>query len=252
MLHSIREKLWIYTVSLFRLDRHPPAHSGTATCLTANGHFYLLTAGHVWKALRATDFALALEEERLLIPVEREAAYANMPSGSGSPAWGPDLSLVRIPAQIAKEIKQVKAFYNFGRARRRPEPPPGCTGMSLWTVLGAPDEQSIKSEQEAVHNLSLFDTWTIQRRQKAGYDYLDLRFRRRLRPALPCSFRGISGSGLWEIPVFLRRRRTEIGWSGMARLAGVAFYEQDGPAGVTWIRCHGPKSLRAQVLADVA
>src|SRR5206468_3401753 len=126
-------------VSLFRLDCDPPAHSGTATCLTANGNFYLLTAAHVWKVLQTCDFALALEPERLLIRVEREAAFARMPSGAGGPAWGPDLSLVRIPIQIAKEIKEVKAFYNFERARRRPKPPRGCIGLSLWAVLGAPD-----------------------------------------------------------------------------------------------------------------
>src|SRR6266571_5161976 len=143
LLNSIRERLWIYTVSLFRLDRNPPAHSGTATCLAANGSFYLLTAGHVWKALQTSDFAVALEAERPLIPVEREVTDTRMASRSETSEWGPDLSLIRIPDQVAREIQEAKAFYNLGLVRPKPKPPPGCIGMSLWAVLGAPDEQSI-------------------------------------------------------------------------------------------------------------
>jgi len=252
LLNSIREKLWFYTVSLFRLDRNLPAHSGTATCLAAKGSFYLLTAGHVWKALQKSDFAVALEAERPLIPVEREVADTKMPSRSGASEWGPDLSLIRIPDQVAREIQKAKAFYNVGLVRPKPKAPPGCVKMSLWAVLGAPDEQSIKGQQETVHNLSLFETWTAQKRAKAGYDYYDLKFSRKRRPALPRSFRGISGSGLWEVPVLLRHARTEIKWSETVRLAGVAFYEMDGPAGTTFIRCHGPKSIRDHLLADVA
>ncbi len=252
LLDEIREKLWNFTVSVFRLDRDPPAHAGMATCVAAKGNHYLLTARHVWEVLRASGLAVSLEAERSLIPIDHQLVETKTVSRKGPQEWGPDLARIRIPDPVARDVQQLKAFYDLARHRPEPEPLPDSEQMSLWAVLGAPAEQSKHGPQETVLTLSLFDTWTVQTHERNGYDYYDLQFHRGRRPALPETYRGVSGSGLWQIPVTLRSDRTEISWSGAVRLTGVAFYEINGPAHQDVIRCHGPKSLKNHLLEDVA
>src|SRR5262249_34189951 len=155
---EFREKLWTYTVSLFRLDRDPPAHSGAATCVAASGASHLLTASHVWEALLVNGFAVSLEADRPLISIDRQVVETKAVFPSGPKEWGPDLALIRLPDAIARDIRQLKAFYDLVRDRPDPEPSRGCEQMNLWAVLGAPAEQSKHSPGETVLNLSLFET----------------------------------------------------------------------------------------------
>jgi len=72
VLDEVRERLWTYTASVFAVDGPRPSYLGTATCVAASGRAYLLTAAHVWHALRdarGARFALSLEGDRLLIPI---------------------------------------------------------------------------------------------------------------------------------------------------------------------------------------
>ncbi len=224
------------------------AHSGTATCITTKGKFYLLTAAHVWKALQGGEFAVSLETERVMLSINREFTEPKI-IGPGSGDWGPDLALIRIPDLVARDIQQLKAFYNLDR--HRPEPPaiPGAEQSTLWTVLGAPAERSVVGPDDAVLNLTLFDTWEVKTNYTNRFDYHDLRFNRHRRPALPRSYGGISGSGLWQIPLMLNPGRGEIGWSWAIRLAGVAFYQLDRSDDESLIRCHGEKSLEILLAA---
>jgi hypothetical protein len=247
LLDVLREKVWTYTASIFAVEHSRPTYRGTVTCVTIAGRGYLLTAAHVWRELRGDCFALSLEADRLLVPVRKDVVEAIILEASASSEWGPDLVLIGLPDLVVRDISQVKAFYNVDKRRpqsgERPE-----YDVGVWAVVGAPAEQSVFREKEAILKISLFASVVASAQEREGFDYVDLSYYHEDRPDLPRSYGGISGSGLWHLPISTSPSGT-VRWSGDARLEGVAFYQKpSGPLEGT-IRCHGRKSLYEHAFA---
>jgi hypothetical protein len=242
LLEEVREKIWLYTVSVFAVKGARPAYQGTATCVAGSGSAHLLTAAHVWRALGGHRFALSLQDDRLLLPVEKSLVEPRVVDRWESPEWGPDLALLKLPEIIAADIRQWKAFYNLDK--RRPNPGESVqTDVGLWAVIGAPAEQSTFAETEAVLRVSAFVSRIVSSWQRDGFDYLDLSFYHKDRPDLPRFYGGLSGSGLWQLPITKSAASGAISWSGEARLEGLAFYQKFTSADEGVIRCHGPTSI---------
>ena len=75
-----------------------------------------------------------------------------------------------------------------------------------------------------------------------GFDYVEIGFDLESSPALPESFKGLSGSGLWRVPL-VESEAGDVSFNAPS-LEGVAFFQDPPdsvPAGV--IRCHGRRSL---------
>jgi len=250
VLAEVRERLWTYTASVFAVDGARPLYRGTATCISASGKPYLLTAAHVWRELRGERFALSLEGDRLLVTIYKNHVEPTVLGPTNPPEWGPDLALIKLPDIVAADIRQVKAFYNLDK--RRPKPGEQARyDEGLWAVIGAPAERSIFGETEAVLKISVFASVVVSACQRAGFDYVDLGFYHQGRSDLPQWYRGISGSGLWQAPI-TKSASGAVSWTGEARLEGVAFYQKltDEEEGV--IRCHGRTSVYEQALRRVA
>jgi hypothetical protein len=250
LLADLRERVWAYTASVFAVEGNTPVYRGTATCVAVGTKEYLLTAAHVWRELRGDRFALSLEADRLLVPIQKALVEPTVIASPESGEWGPDLALIHLPDLVARDIRQVKAFYNIGR--RRPslgEYPPYARG--LWAVLGAPAEQSVFGEREAILKISLLASVVASAEERDGFDYVNLSYYHEDRPDLPRSYGGISGSGLWHLPIS-KDESGAIVWDGNVCLEGVAFYQKPiGPLeGV--IRCHGRMSLYDRLIARVA
>jgi hypothetical protein len=142
---------------------------------------------------------------------------------------------------IARDVGQQKAFYDLDCQRR--DPGVDREQEDLWAPIGAPAEQSTLRPGEEVERLTLFDSWaTPDVCERGGFDYLDAAYDHTIRPTLPQSYGGISGSGLWRIPI---KRPTvgSISWSHTARLESVAFYQKATHEQQHIIRCHGRKSI---------
>lgn len=245
LLDAMRERVWIYTASVFAVAGKKPTYVGTATCVSVSGHASLLTAAHVWSALRGERFALSLESERLLVPIHKSIVDATVFDSKDSSEWGPDLALLRLPELVARDIGQVKAFYNLDR--RRPHSDDRAQyDKGVWAVIGAPAEQSTFGEKEGVLKISLFASVIAKAQERDAFDYADLGFYHEDRPDLPASYGGISGSGLWHLPIQTSDSGT-VSWNDEARLEGVAFYQKPTGNEEGVIRCHGRKSLYEQV-----
>jgi hypothetical protein len=241
LLAEMREKVWMYAAAVFAVDGNSPLYRGTVTLISVSRNDYLLTAAHVWRELRGTRFALSLEADRLLIPIEKVVVTPTTFGGPEFSEWGPDMALIRIPELVGRDIRTVKAFYNVDK--RKPasaECPPYETGV--WALLGAPAEQSVFGEKEAVLKLSLLASVVSSAHMRDGFDYVDLSYFHQDRPDLPRSYGGISGSGLWRLPIF-RSDGGAIKWNGEAHLEGVAFYQKPMNELEGVIRCHGRTSL---------
>ncbi len=245
LLYELRERVWAYTASAFAAEGGRPLYVGTVTCVAAAGQSYLLTAAHVWRTVRGARFALSLESDRLLVPVPKDFVDPIV-FGTTVSEWGPDLALVRLPDPVARDIRQIKTFYNIDK-RRRPsgERPPFETG--LWALIGAPAEQSNFEEREPVLKVTLLASVVASAQERDGFDYVDLSYNHEGRADLPRSYGGISGSGLWHLPIS-RSASGAFSWSGEVQLEGVAFYQQPAGTQEGVIRCHGRKSLYDRAL----
>jgi hypothetical protein len=251
LLDEMREKLWTYTASAFGVEGDRPLYGGTVTCVTAVNQPYLLTAAHVWRVLRRGErFALSLESDRLLVPIRRDSVDVSVLAGDdGPPELGPDLALIRLPASVAFDIGNVKAFYNLDRRLAEAVATPVDHEAGLWAIIGAPAEQSTFGAREAILRITLFGSGVDNAVERDGFDYLDLSFNHEGRADLPRSYGGLSGSGLWQIAITMSAATGEVSWPGQASLEGVAFYQSPSVDDRGFIRCHGRKSIYVRAMS---
>ena len=90
LLAEMRERVWLYTASVFAIEGTAPVYAGTASLVAAGGNEYLLTAAHVWHELRGDRFALSLEADRLLVPLQKDLLEPMVMGGADFGEWGPD------------------------------------------------------------------------------------------------------------------------------------------------------------------
>ena len=241
LLAAMREKLWTYSASVFGLGCNGPYYAGTATCLATAAQEYLLTAAHVWLALTGGRFALSLESDRLLVPLRKDCVEPMTLHSRQDIEWGPDLALLKLPDLVACDIRQVNAFYNVDKHAVDASPAPRYD-VGVWAVIGAPAEQSQFAQREAVLKITLFASVVRSAQERDGFDSVDLSYYHEGRTELPSSYGGISGAGLWNLPV-AKSETGAITWNGRATLKGVAFYQQAASQREGTIRCHGRKSV---------
>jgi hypothetical protein len=248
LLDEIREKLWTYGIFVLKVRGGRAYPWGAATCVTIGGKPYLLTAAHVWDTARGGEVAFGVWEDGRLKPHRLEIFEETVLIKGTQDELGPDLALICLPDLVAREIGEEKAFYDL--LRPRPLPVENASRRrDLWAIVGAADEQSVYGSADVEHRLSLFDEWRIRCVDRGGFDYCDLVLNRALRQGLPESYQGVSGSGLWQVPLMFSSDGLGCTWNFYwIRLAGVAFYGISEVEGEQVIRCHGPKSLQSQVV----
>jgi hypothetical protein len=83
---------------------------------------------------------------------------------------------------------------------------------------------------------------TVLEETRDGYDYLTTHAKTTL-PNVPASFKGVSGGGLWEIGLTMKKATGEISWEREHHFRGVAFWEEPKPPHEVALRCHGPRSI---------
>jgi hypothetical protein len=246
LLAEMRERVWLYTASVFSVDGSTPHYAGTATCVRQGASEYILTAGHVWRELRGERFALSLEADRLLVPIEKSLVEPTVMAANKFGEWGPDLALIRLPSVVARDLGQVKAFYNIDKRKALMGDRPAYD-HGVWAVVGAPEEQSLFGKDEAVLTICLFASVVASAQTRDGFDYVDLSYFHEDRPDLPRSYGGISGGGLWQLPI-ARSESGDVVWNDHVNLEGVAFYQKAISPFEGVIRCHGRWSVYDRLL----
>jgi hypothetical protein len=139
-----------------------------------------------------------------------------------------------------------KSFLNLARQRAMLPAHPPKTDKALWAVMGVVGESSeLRRDTDAetvfvnLRAEAFFAPSCTAERLK-GYDYLTVSAKTTL-PRVPSSFKGVSGGGLWQVP--LSMKAGTILWSNVLHFHGVAFWERPEMPDRVSIRCHGPRSL---------
>ena len=249
---KIVERLELHTVGFFRLSHQEPAELlGSGVLVTVGGTRAILTAHHVI----SKNIETLPETERLGLVLERSGlpqtfdtrdmvtckiAYARKDSG-------PDLGALILAPSIANSIEfgSMKSFYNLDMRRDQLLNRPPSRKDGVWVAQGLVNDKTVKTSLSGGGvRVGFRGDGLIGRPDVAeeidGYDYLEY-----LVDPLdsdgpsPESWGGMSGSGLWQIPIRLQE-------NGLAfdspLLSGICFVEKK-VNGEMWIRCHGRKSV---------
>jgi len=254
-LEQARQGIQAYLAPLIRIspeappDRPAVALGGSATFVELAGRHYILTADHVWNGTEGwAELAIALASDGMPLSVPRDYL---IPKRLGRPPyseWGPDLALLEIPANLVRTIEGRKSFLNLGKRQAMLTTHPPRFEKTLWAVMGMVAQTSeVKPREESgrvpvnIRGEAFFGV-TCTAEERDGYDYLTTYAKTTL-PNVPASFKGVSGGGLWEIGLTMKKSTGEITWELEHHFRGVAFWEQPKPPNEVAIRCHGPRSI---------
>ena len=223
---------------------------GSGTVVRAGNNIGVLTAYHVTdlsRNIKKMGFVIKDYAHNLTIPKE----YLNIVALAKpvNSTQGPDLSFILLPENILSEIVSTKIVYDLETAKTR------YSEMDIydnyaWMVHGYPDELSKKEGPHGsfynvnVHYSMWYACLSIHQSDKGTGELIDL-----VVPYIPerstiNSFGGISGGGLWSIPIV--KEGDEISSFGKPFLSGVAFCEMIGSEEIEFIRCNGPKELHTK------
>jgi len=251
-------KIRKYSVGLIKVgnkdDDRETEFCGSGTFFKFGNHYGILTAAHVviQKAME-DSYALGInlmisEEHRLQFEI-KELNILFIRRNKFGP-YGPDIAAIILPVEKIGLLKEKKGFYNISQYPQNLSDEDADssgylnTGIGLWTVCGCPDD--FKSTVDSTRNFKGAWKFTIPRMSciieneliKDGYDYLDFVVPTDCKE--PNSFGGVSGGGLWHVP--LAKHNKDI-ICGIPILSGVAYYEEHVAKNKRIIRCHGRKSI---------
>lgn len=216
------------------------ALAGTGTLLVTEKAHFILTARHVWdEALSEADqIGLTLKPERdHKYGVSRdEFVVFGLPRPAEWNEWGPDLALLRIPAESVGTIGAYKSYRNVqGRLDINAEV------LEVTVLMGTPAELGEFTDTHAEMQITGMFLGPEKVQEQDGFDYLDYEMDLSY-PELPRNFGGVSGGGVWRVFLYCSQDG-EIDWK--VQLHGTAYYQLPIVENHRTVRCHGPKSITA-------
>jgi hypothetical protein len=222
-------------------------YCGGSTCVGTKGNRYLLTAAHVWRTAQEHKvgenkvLGIAIGDDRFMVAIPtRGIEPVLFPARPLRPAEGPDLAFLKLPEVSAHAIAVEKAFYNLDNRRAAPKPE---YDRGLWGVHGAPQENATLETKRAILRMTFYGLRIERTFESEGFDYVDLAYDREDLPALPESYGGVSGSGLWNIRLSRAPDSGTVSWDGSPMLEGVAFFQDSATHHQGLLRCHGRRSI---------
>jgi hypothetical protein len=118
---------------------------------------------------------------------------------------------------------------------------------AIWATVGLVGQASSveprnPATRRVVANLyaAAFFAWTCRRTTRRAYDYLTTPAKTTM-PGIPKRFKGLSGGGLWQIALTMKKATGKLDWN--PRFCGVILWDQPRPRNVLAITAHGPRSI---------
>jgi hypothetical protein len=221
---------------------------GSGTLIAVGEKRAILTADHVVEKLpRDGRLGLILSPSRQQYTIDtRGLVFLRIARGTDD-SKGPDLGAVILSPSIASSIGAIKTFYNLDIRRERMLSASPDRDLGAWAVHGFIDERTVEEPGDSGFNhIMRFYCLTgwggpDPAVSNGGYDYHTFPVSYGGRSVAPVSFKGMSGGGLWQVP--LVRDAQGILTHRALLLAGLVFYQvptSETEAGVT---CHGAVSI---------
>jgi hypothetical protein len=230
------------------------AHLGGGTFARINGRSGILTAGHVWDHIYKNrsehpevQVMISDDAHHYSLPVEYLTPHLSLEAKSE--AWGPDVQFVEIPQALVGSVLARKSFAELS-AHADKFKKLALQNSGFSAIPGFAGEK-VKWVAEGFHGGPLAELHGgyvagIDRHfEREGYDYLEISADYKNTLALPKSFGGVSGSGIWNFSLHKKAgasvKTAKIGDD--FAFAGVAFYEEEAKEDRMIVRYHGPETI---------
>src|ERR1700693_3287754 len=214
------------------------ALAGTGTLVIIGNANFILTARHVWDEVlsNADQVGLTLKSEidHKCGIARKDFAVFGLPRPAEWNEWGPDLVLLKIPAESVGTIAAYKSYWNMqGRIEVNAEV------LEVMVLMGTPAALGEFTDVHAELQITGMFLGPEKVQERGGFDYLDYEIDLSLRE-VPRKFGGVSGGGGGRVFLYCSQDGT-IDWK--MSLHGTAYYELPIVDEHRPIRCHGPKSI---------
>jgi hypothetical protein len=222
---------------------------GSGTLVAIGRRFAILTAHHVIQKLpRKGRLGVFLSPTHEPHSIDIDGLqYLEIARGNVD-SVGPDLGAVLLAPSIASSIAAKKTFYNLEQQRAKLLHNPPDLRDGLWFVYGFLEEKTVVQPDEVSgHGLvkRFYCYGGLGRPQTSfqtgDHDYFTIPVSPLTQAPVPRNFGGMSGSGLWQIPL----ARDESGklTCQTPLLSGVAFYQEAVTEAGSGLKCHGRLSV---------
>ena len=225
---------------------------GSGTLVKYRNFYGILTANHVIQARNfkeAQRIGFSIIEGPIKFEIENYSLVTH-PIGEYGHKIGPDLALIELPSIKLYQFKEHKAFLNLEKASLE-DIINNYNNNGVWIISGCANESAIRlGGNRNFHEIIAF-TYTFwfggfdRVWEKDGFDYIEAKAIYDEENEPPNSFRGVSGGGLWQVPL----NRVESGDLEIVNfiLAGVAFYQTEIVDDYRFVRCHGKMSIYSKL-----
>jgi hypothetical protein len=232
---------------------------GSATLVSIGKSFGLLTAHHVWQAVRKgkckDHFCMVLGSKhgRFEHPFDECTPLAFGEYSADHEEEGPDLAFIRFdyePRILPLKVK--KSFYPLEAEKGQmfnDIPYDRCP----WLVWGTPAEGTVKSASETGQPILRVNQFAGGAEfsgiiERDGFDFVKVKITCG-RNGFPNDYGGVSGGGVW-IPIRYSEdpERKVLKPPVNLLLAGVAYYQSEEIRGYKTLNLHGPKSIYDRVI----
>lgn len=221
---------------------------GSGTLVSVGTTYAILTADHVLSVLpRSGRLGLILSPTVQQYTIDIQGiVYLQIARGKREED-GPDIGAVVLSPSIATAIGAKKVFYNLDAHRDNALLSPPDIRDGFWFVNGFVDEKTVEERDKdgyalvkGFYNLSGAggpDKITVV----GDHDYFNFPVSYGGRSVSPKSFGGMSGGGLWQVP--LKRGADGEIEHRIPILSGIVFYQEPTTETYCGVKCHGRQSI---------
>ena len=253
ILESVSEKVFTYSSPLLKITFDPPDVDyveviGSGTFVRVGDIYGILTANHVAKNLDGECFlglALLRDEDNFKIHKSFiKIIDIGIPNTNG---YGPDIAFIMFNDTHRSDIARYKDFYPLCQNRDEALSYPPPLDVGFWAACGTPQEritlEDSASSFSAAISMQLYCAFGGVEREyiKDDYDYFEMDADYAKAKNVPHSFKGMSGGGLWQIPITFTDDNNII--VNRYLLSGVAFWQSNQSERKSFLRFHARKSI---------
>ena len=242
-----------YSIGFLRVNS-PPRRSddvvllGSGTLVSIGTTHAILTAHHVLSVLpRSGRLGLVLSRTASQETIDtRGLAFVPVARGTVN-AEGPDLGAIVLAPSIASAIGAKKSFYRLDRHRDHLLYSPPDVREGLWIVYGFVEERTMEERDKDGYDLvkGFYNLSGVGQADNSivvgDHDYFNFPVSYDARSIAPGSFGGMSGGGLWQVPL-MRDAQGQIKHK-TPLLSGVVFYQEPTTDIHCGVKCHGRISV---------
>jgi hypothetical protein len=228
---------------------------GSGTLVIVNSCHAILTAEHVLAQLRGSD-QLGLLSSFTGHPHrhkfnQNHIVLHRIAKGDGD-SEGPDLGLIVLPESNIGRLRAEKTFFNIDKRQERFSKGFIKSNRGFWFTCGFPGEFEVDMKpirgfaaMKGYHGLCGI-SGIRKEYDESGFDYLEMSIEYdSFNTELPKSFGGVSGSGVWQVPL-IKNSEANIEAEEYI-LSGVVFYQTRLEGNHRLLRCHGRRTIYVKV-----